>query len=246
MSDQSREQRLAAAFVELADTLVGHFDVIHFLHTLTDHCVALLDISAAGVILATPRGDLLDATASDERTRALELAGIEWDEGPCHECYRTGRTLPDVPLDHPHARTRWPRFSRRARELGFASVSCAPLRLRDQVIGALNLFRDEPGALAPADLRLGQALADTAAIGILQQRALHEGATVVAQLQTALNSRIVIEQAKGALATRRGITVDEAFEQMRRFARRHGRLLTDVAREVMGSDADPTPAAEER
>ncbi|MEU7582295.1 GAF and ANTAR domain-containing protein [Streptomyces sp. NPDC041068] len=241
MPEQCREERLAAAFVELADTLVGDFDVIHFLYTLTEHCVTLFDIAAAGVVLATPRGELLDATASDERTRAMELASIEWDEGPCHDCYRTGRALYDIPLDHPRARAQWPRVSRRARELGFTSVSCAPLRLRDEVIGALNLFRDRPGSLAPGDLRLAQALADTAAIGILQQRAVHERGTVAAQLQIALNSRIIIEQAKGALADRRGISVDEAFDQLRRSARHHGRLLADVAREVMATGTDPTP-----
>lgn len=246
MSEESREERLAAAFVELADTLVGDFDVIHFLHVLTDHCVDLLDISAAGVILATPRGDLLDATASDERTRALELASIEWDEGPCRDCYRTGRLLPDISLTHPHARSRWPRFSERAQQAGFTSVAGAPLRLRDQTIGALNLFRTGPGPLDPQHLKLARALADTAAIGILHQRAVYEKAGIAIQLQTALNSRIIIEQAKGALAARWAVGVDEAFSRMRHYARHHGRLLTDVAREVVERGADPTLSPEEQ
>ncbi|MEY9997337.1 GAF domain-containing protein [Streptomyces sp. V4I8] len=240
MPESSREERLAAAFVELADTLVGDFDVIHFLHMLTDHCVALLDITAAGVVLATLRGELVDVCASDERARALVLAGIDLGEGPHLDCYRLGRQLPDTALTHPHAKANWPRFTPRAAELGFTSLAAAPLRLRDEVIGALTLLRTRPGPLDPAELRLGQALADTATIGILQQRALHEQATLATQLQTALTSRIIIEQAKGALAHRRGITVDEAFERLRRYARHHRLLLTKVARQVMESGTDPT------
>ncbi|MGY6026572.1 ANTAR domain-containing protein [Streptomyces spinosirectus] len=246
MPEQSREDRLASAFVELADTLVGDFDVIAFLHTLADHCVDLLDVSAAGVMLATPQGDILDAAASDERTRRLETDSIDWNEGPCLDCLRTGKPVPDVPLAHPHARANWPRFARKAQELGFASVAAAPLRLREQTIGALNLFRATPGPLEPAQRRLGQALADVAAIAILQQRALYEQTAVVGQLQTALDSRIIIEQAKGALAHMRGISVDEAFQQLRQYARHHRRRLTDVAREVMDGNTEvPLPAPEQ-
>jgi GAF domain-containing protein len=246
MSESSREERLAAAFVELADTLVGDFDVIHFLHTLTDHCVALLDITAAGVVLATLRGELVDVCASDERARALALTSIDLGEGPSLDCYRLGRPLPDTALAHPRAKANWPRFAPRAADLGFTSVAGAPLRLRDEVIGALTLFRTGSGALDQAELRLGQALADTAAISILQQRALHEQATLATQLQTALTSRIIIEQAKGALAQRRHITADEAFDQLRHYARHHGLRLTDVAREVMESRTDPTLAPKDQ
>ncbi|PWI19983.1 transcriptional regulator [Streptomyces sp. Act143] len=245
MPEQSRQERLAAAFVELADTLVGDFDVIAFLHTLADHCVDLLDITAAGVMLATPQGDILDASASDERTRRLETDSIDWDEGPCLDCFRTGKPIPGIPLVHPHARAQWPRFAHKAQELGFASVAAAPLRLREQTIGALNLFRADPDPLAPDQLHLGQALADIAAIGILQQRAVHEQAVVAGQLQAALDSRIVIEQAKGALAQLHSISVDDAFDQLRRYARHHRRRLTDVAREVMDGSTDVLPAPEQ-
>ncbi|MEV4874357.1 GAF and ANTAR domain-containing protein [Streptomyces syringium] len=238
MLDLPREERLAAAFVDLADTLVRDFDVMDFLHTLAEHCVELLDVTAAGVLLATPQGRIVDAAASDERTRMLELASIEWDEGPCRDCCRTGIPVPDVPLDTEVARNRWPRFAARAMELGFTSVVAAPLRLNDQVIGALNLFRDLPGPLEPTQLRLGQALADTATIGILQQRAVHEQMTVTAQLQVALDSRVVIEQAKGFLAHRRRTGVEEAFQAMRRHARSRQAQLTVVAREVLDGTAD--------
>ncbi|WP_055699232.1 MULTISPECIES: GAF and ANTAR domain-containing protein [Streptomyces] len=233
-----REEQLATAFVDLADTLVKDFDVIGFLHTLAEHCVELLDVAAAGVLLATPGGRLVDAAASDERTRRLELASIEWDEGPCRDCFRTGEQVSDVPLATQAAATRWPRFAPRAVELGFTSVVAAPLRLHDHVIGALNLFRDRPGPLEDPQVRLAQALADTATIGVLQQRAVSEQMTVTAQLQAALDSRVVIEQAKGYLANRRAIGVEEAFTLMRRHARDHQTRLTEIARQVLQGTAD--------
>ncbi|MFI8880675.1 GAF and ANTAR domain-containing protein [Streptomyces sp. NPDC055243] len=235
-----REERLALAFVDLADTLVQDFDVISFLHTLTEHCVDLLDVAAAGVMLATPAGRLVDAAASDERTRQLELAGIEWDEGPCRDCFHSSLLVPDMALATASAQIRWPQFTPRALELGFTSVVSAPLRLHDQVIGALGLFRDQPGPLDAAQLRLGQALADTATIGVLQQRAVSEQMTVAAQLQAAVTSRIVIEQAKGFLAHRRGTSVEEAFTVMRHYARDHRMRLTDLARQVLEESADPS------
>ncbi|MEV8015565.1 GAF and ANTAR domain-containing protein [Streptomyces sp. NPDC086554] len=239
MPSPPREERLSAAFVELADTLVRDFDVIGFLHTLAEHCVDLLDVSAAGVLLSTPTGQVVDAAASDERIRVLEMNSIEWDEGPCRDCVLGGQQVPDVPLDTEAARKRWPRFAPCAVELGLTSVVAAPLRLHDQVIGALNLFRSEPGPLDAPQLRLGQALADTATIGVLQQRAVSEQMVVSAQLQSALDSRIVIEQAKGYLAHRRRTGVEEAFTVMRQYARSHNARLTDVARQVLEGTADP-------
>ncbi|ARX85273.1 transcriptional regulator [Streptomyces alboflavus] len=229
---------MAAAFVDLADTLVQDFDVIGFLHALAEHCVNLLDVAAAGVLLATPGGQLVDAAASDERTRQLELSSIEWDEGPCRDCFRNKKQIPDVELATPAAMMRWPRFAPQAVEVGFTSVVAAPLRLHDQVIGALNLFRDRPGPLDGSQLRLGQALADTATIGVLQQRAVSEQMTVTAQLQAALDSRVIIEQAKGYLANRRDIGVEEAFTLMRRHARDHQTRLTEIARQVLQGTAD--------
>ncbi|MDK1475516.1 GAF and ANTAR domain-containing protein [Streptomyces sp. 549] len=240
MPEIPREAQLAAAFVDLADTLVRDFDVIGFLHTLAEHCVALLDVTAAGVLLATPSGQLVDAAASDERTRQLELASIEWDEGPCRDCFRTRKQVPDVELETLAARMRWPRFAPRAVEAGFTSVVAAPLRLHDQVIGALNLFRDRPGPLDESQVRLGQALADTATIGVLQQRAVSEQMTVTAQLQAALDSRILIEQAKGYLAHRRDTGVEEAFSLMRHHARDHQMRLTELARQILQGTADPS------
>ncbi|MEU5953464.1 GAF and ANTAR domain-containing protein [Streptomyces sp. NPDC047525] len=240
MPELAREEQVSVAFVELADTLVQDFDVIAFLHMLADHCVALLDVTAAGVLLATPDGHLVDAAASDERTRLLEMASIEWDEGPCRDCYKSRKPVSDVPFGTDEAMARWPRFAPRALQAGFTSVVAAPLRLHNQVIGALNLFRDRPGALDGPQVRLGQALADTATIGVLQQRAVTEQMTVSAQLQYALDSRVIIEQAKGYLAHRRATGVEEAFHAMRGHARAHQMRLTEVARQVLQGNADPS------
>ncbi|WP_419996043.1 GAF and ANTAR domain-containing protein [Streptomyces boninensis] len=244
MSAMPREERLAAAFIDLADTLVGDFDVIAFLHSLTEHVTELLDVCAAGVVLAAPGGVLLEAAASDERTHRLELDSIDWAEGPCRDCYRSGKPVPGRALDDPRADVSWPRFAPDARALGFASVAATPLRLRAEVIGALSLFRDRPEPLDAAQLRLAQALADTATIGILQQRAVHEQTDVATHLQAALNSRIIIEQAKGALAARHRIGIEEAFHRLRRYARHHRRRLADIARAVVLDGLDPARAPE--
>ncbi|WP_327351046.1 GAF and ANTAR domain-containing protein [Streptomyces sp. NBC_01304] len=237
MPETPREERLASAFVELTNTLVRDFDVIGFLHTLSEHCVDLLDVAAAGVLLGIPLGRAVEAAASDERNYALELAGAEWDEGPCRDCFHARTPIDDVRLDTEDARIRWPHFAPHALQLGFTSVVAAPLRWQEQVIGALNLFRSEPGPLDAGQLHLAQALADTATIGILQQRAAHEQMTVIAQLQQALDSRIIIEQAKGYLAHRRQSNVDEAFTRMRNHARTQGVKLIDVARQVLNGTA---------
>ena len=172
------------------------------------------------------------------------MESIDWAEGPCRDCFRSGKPIPDIPLSHPHARANWPRFTARAHELGFTSVAAAPLRLREQVIGALNLYRNRSGPLDSRQMRLAQALADTATIGILQQRAVHDHADVVIQLQIALDSRTAIEQAKGVLAQRRGVSVEDAFAQLRHYARHQQRRLTDIAREVVLDGLDPNPTPE--
>src|SRR5580693_5512001 len=219
---------LSATFVELTDTLVAGFDVIDFLHVLTDRSVQLLDVSAAGLLLADPRGELRVVAASSEAARLLELFQLQNDQGPCLDCFRSGR--PVAAADLAAAATQWPRFAPAARQAGFAAVQALPMRLREQVIGALNLFRADPGALAPADIRVGQALADVATISLLHERSMRHSDTVNEQLQTALNSRVIIEQAKGKLAERLGVDTDQAFSLLRDRARTSNRLLSDLAR----------------
>jgi GAF domain-containing protein len=226
---------LSDTFVELADTMVADFDVIDFLQLLTDRSVMLLNASAAGVMLADPRGELRVAASSNEAAGLLELFQIQNDQGPCLDCYRTGRP---VTADLSGPGQRWPRFAAAATGHGFRTVEALPMRLRDQVIGALNLFRAAPGRFEPADLRLGQALADVATIGLLHERNVRRSETVAEQLQSALNSRVVIEQAKGKLAERFGLDMDQSFAMLRDYARNSNQRLTDVALSCI-TDASP-------
>ena len=232
----SREQRLAETFVELADTLVDDFDVIDFLQVLASRCVELLDVSAAGLVLADQGGSLRVVAASDEQARVLELFEVQNDEGPCRDCYRLGAAVVNVNLDQ--AAGRWPRFAPRAIAGGFGSANALPLRLRSQVVGSLNLFHAGHAGLASAELRLAQALADAATIGILQQRTIRQSEVVARQLQAALTSRIVIEQAKGVVAERLQVSTDDAFGVLRAAARSHNLLLSDLARQVASGTAD--------
>jgi len=232
-----REQEVAAAFVDLADTLVDDYDVLDFLHGLAEHCVALLDVDAAGLVIADPAGLLRVAASSSEQVRVLELFELQNEEGPCLECYRTGVAVSADDLDDPDSG--WTQFAEVTKTAGFQSVVALPLRLRDQTIGALNMFRVHSGALTSADRSLGQALADVATIGILQERGARRQEQLARQLQEALNSRVIIEQAKGVLAERRGVHVDEAFRVLRQYARSKGERLSDVAQRVIQRDLDP-------
>ena len=227
------DERLAQTFVELADTLVAGFDLMEFLHTLSERCVELLEVDAAGLLLADSRGALRLVAASAEQARMIELFQIQHDEGPCLDCYRTGQVVNVGDIRAERAAARWPRFAAAATEMGFAGVHAIPMRLRDQVIGTLNLFRRVPDDLDPAVARAARALVDVATIGILQERAVHQQELVAGQLQAALNSRVMIEQAKGVLAERLRTTPAEAFSVLRRYARDHNYPLTQLAADVI-------------
>jgi GAF domain-containing protein len=229
-------QRLAETFVELADTLVESFDTVDFMQLLTDRCVELLAADAAGVLMADPGGVLRWTALTPQRGRLLELFEIEVDEGPCRDCFVSRRPLPNVDLDAAH--DRWPAFAPAAVQAGFAVAHVVPMRLRGQVIGALSLFTDERTTWAQDQLAVAQAMADVATIGLLQQRSLDEQTRLAVQLQSALTSRVLIEQAKGALAARAGITVAEAFTRMRTHARATGLTLTAVATAVVNGSLD--------
>ena len=204
-----REAMLARTLVELADTLVADFDVVELLTLLADRCVDVLDVGAAGLMLVAPDGDLRVMASSSEAMRVLELFELQAQEGPCLDCYRTGQ--PVVNQDLATVDGRWPRFAAEALAAGFHSVHALPMRLRGTVIGALNLFHIEPGEMRQADVDAAQALADVATIAILQHRAALEAQVLNEQLNHALNSRIVIEQAKGMVAEREGLDMEQAF-----------------------------------
>lgn len=225
------DRRLRDTFVELADTLVADYDVIDFLNTLTQRVVELLDLTACGVLLADHLGTLNVLAASTEQARLLELFELQNSQGPCLDAYRGGERV--LCLDLADADSRWPLFAPAARDAGFAAVYALPLRLRQQVIGAVNLFDATTGGLVAEDVELAQSLADVATIGILHERVVRRQDEVTGQLQTALNSRILIEQAKGVVAERLRISVDEAFTVLRRHARNTNSKLTDVAAAVI-------------
>ena len=226
-----REATLAKALVELADTLVADFDVVDLLTILTDRCVDVLDVAAAGVMVVAPAGDLRLMASSSETMRALELFELQADEGPCLDCFLTG--LPVVQRDLAATASDWPRVSSAALAAGFRSVQALPMRLRGTVLGALNLFHVHPGKMRPADLEAGQALADVATIAILQHRATLETQLLNEQLNEALNTRIVIEQAKGMVAEHESLDMEQAFATLRYHARSHNLRLADVARAVI-------------
>jgi GAF domain-containing protein len=234
----SREAMLAKAMVELADTLVADFDVVELLTVLADRCVDVLDVEAAGIMLVAPDGDLRVMASSSDAIRVLELFELQSQEGPCLDCYRTGQ--PVVNHDLEATNDHWPRFAAEAIAAGFRSVQALPMRLRGIVIGALNLFHVEPGETSDADVVAAQALADIATIGIIQHRNALEAQVVNEQLSNALNSRVVIEQAKGIVAERMGLNVDESFAVLRTFARSHNQRLADVARDVISGQLTAT------
>ncbi len=221
------DQRLVRTFVELADTLVKDFDVVDFLSTLAQRCAELLDAAEAGIMLASPEGRLRVVASSSQRARILELFEIQNQEGPCLESFRSGK--PSVADDLETEFERWPMFAPEAIRAGYRSVHALALRCQNQIIGALNLFGTTPGAFSAEDLISAQAMADVATIGILQQRALSEARILAEQLQSALNSGVVIEQAKGVLAERAQIDVGEALSFLRHYARSNHLRLRDVA-----------------
>lgn len=226
-------QRLAKVFVEVADTLVDEFDLLEFLHLLADRTAGLTQASAVGLLLADQRGSLEFMAGSDENVKLLELFQIQNQQGPCLDAFRTAR--PVINADLRAASARWPRFAPRAAAAGFRSVHAFPLRLRSQVIGALNLFGTDAGVFDDADVQVVQAVADVATIGLLQERTIRRREVLTEQLQGALNSRIVIEQAKGVIAQSHGVSVDEAFARMRRYARSNHRRLSEVAHIVVAA-----------
>jgi GAF domain-containing protein len=213
---------------------------VEFAQELVEDCVSLLETDAAGLLLADPRGGLQVLASTSEQTRMLELLQVQSDAGPCLQAYNTGQQMLVDDLTSDTAR--WPEFAARATAEGFAAVFAIPLRLRSERIGAMNLFRRQKGMMADSDLLVAQALADVASIGILHQRVLTHGALVNSQLQTALNSRIVIEQAKGVLAQRLGIDMEQAFVQLRSMARSTNRHLSDTARDVVNNSSGVVPS----
>ncbi len=227
----NRDALLASALVSLADTLVDDYDVVELLDRLVQTVVDLLDVDAAGLMLVDQRGSLRLLASSSEQIRLLEVLQLQSDEGPCLECVHGGQPViaDDIVVDG----DRWPRFSEAAASAGFRSVLALPMRLRDETIGGLNLFSRESPALSQEERPIAQALADVATIGILQQRSIHRASLLAEQLQSALSTRVLIEQAKGVMAAHGQLNMDEAFATLRSFARSQNLKLSVLAEEIV-------------
>ena len=227
----TRSTRVSAAFVKIADTLVGDYDVLDLLYTLVEQSVELLDAAAAGLMLAGEDGALQVLASTSEESQLVEVLQQQSGAGPCVDCYTTG--TPITIRDIAGTKDRWPEFKDAATSQGFRSVHAFPMRLHGRTIGAMNLFRTEVGELTAEDVAIGQALADVSTISLLQQRTIRESAVVNDQLQKALNSRILIEQAKGMVAHVENIDTNEAFQRLRSYARANNRNLHETAEAVL-------------
>lgn len=227
----TREDDVVTALVSMAGSLVAGDDVTELLDRLTAECARLLDVASAGLLLADRRGALHVVAASSQHAADLEAFQAQREQGPCHDCYAGGR--PVLVPDLGDAADRWPAFVPAARREGVVSVHAVPLRLRDQVLGALGLFGSAPGELNERDLRLAQALADVATIAIFQERTITDRQVVDEQLQTALETRVLLEQSKGVLAYRGGLDMPTAYAALVRYARDHDVRLAPLARAVV-------------
>jgi transcriptional regulator with GAF, ATPase, and Fis domain len=233
----SRESGVAQAFVSLARSLADGVDVVDLLSGLAEDTARLLDVASTGVLLADQHNVLHVVAASSEATRNLEIFQLQRDQGPCLDCFSTGRPVAVAELRD--EAERWPQFVGAAEAAGFASVHAVPVRLRETVLGTLGLFGRTVGALNRDDLELAQALAYVAGVALVQDKAAADRDLLNAQLQAALDSRVVLEQAKGVLAQRGGLEMDEAFAMLRTYSRDHNRRLTDVAQAVTGRELRP-------
>lgn len=238
MTVSSREEQLNLAFVTLADTLTDDFDIIELLHTLLHQCTVILDVQAGGLMLADGSGDLQLMASTSESADFVEMMQLNAGAGPCVDCFTEGRVVSVADIDaEGHG---WPRFRAEALLRGFHSVHAVPMRLRGQILGTMNLFGAEVGLLTKRDASVAQALADVATIGILHERNVRESAVVADQLQRALSSRILLEQAKGVLSVTGSMDVEKAFETMRKYARDHNLTLRAVAEGVTARTLDLT------
>jgi GAF domain-containing protein len=232
----TRERRLLQTFVSLADTLVDDYDVVDLLQMLVETCAELFDSTAAAILLADEHGELDVVASTSEASRLVELMQLSAEAGPCIEAFETGRMV--SVSDIREGPERWSRFRESALAGGFAAVDAIPMRLRTTVVGTLNLLREEPGGLDPHDEMTARAFADVATIGILHERSLRESAVLAEQLQGALSSRVVIEQAKGVLAHTKGVSIDTAFQLMRDYARSHRMGISKVAARIVDRSLD--------
>jgi GAF domain-containing protein len=234
----SREALLTEAIVQVVDTLVEDFDLVDVLTTLTTRCTEILGADAAGIMLTEPGGDLRVMASSSETMRVLEVLEVQANEGPCLDAFRTGQHVTRYELNADE--DRWPTFAPAALAAGFAAVQAFPMTLRGVTLGALNLFSGRSDPLDHHDIVAAKALADIATIAVLQHRATLQAQELNDQLQSALSSRVVIEQAKGVVAERLNLDMEEAFFSLRNYARNTNLRLADVAGAIVSRTLSPS------
>ncbi|MET4591237.1 GAF and ANTAR domain-containing protein [Arthrobacter sp. 754] len=230
MGFSTRAERVSVAFVKITDTLVADYDVVDLLHTLVEESVGLLDVAAAGLLLADPSGELQVVASTSEESRLVEILQLRAGAGPCVECYLSGKAVEVASIAN---LTGWQEFREAALSQGFRAVHAVPMRVHGRIIGAMGLFGDQEGALTAEDAAIGQALADVATISLMQERTIREAVLVNEQLQRALNTRVLIEQAKGVIAHTAGVDMDEAFNRLRSHARANSQSLHVTAGRIV-------------
>jgi GAF domain-containing protein len=236
MSAQSREERINGAFLKVADTLMDSYDVVDLLSTLVHECTDLLGRQGGGILIADATGDLELLASTSEAAEFVEVMQLAAGSGPCVDCFTTGKAV--AVTDIAESGERWPKFRTAALDRGFRSLHATPMRVRGKVVGTMNLLGTETGGLDERDVALAQALADVAIIGILQERSLRDPRILSEQLHLALDTRVLVEQAKGVLAHTLGLDMEAAFNTLRGHARRNGMPLREVAEGVVDRSID--------
>ena len=235
MDSTSRETRVNAAFVAVADTLTTDYDMVDLLHTLVQECVGILGMQAGGLMLVDNTGELQLMTSTSEAAGFVEVMQLNASAGPCIDCFRTGKA---VSVKEVSESTPWPAFRASASQQGFRSVLATPTKLRGRIIGTMNLFGTHAGEVSARDAAVAQALADVATIGILQERVIRESHLMEEQLHRALDSRIVIEEAKGVIANDLSLSLDGAFGLLRTYARNRNLTIRSVAEQVSNREVE--------
>jgi AmiR/NasT family two-component response regulator len=231
MAASTREQMLLETLTVVADTLIDDFDVVEFLHELAERCAAICEAVDVGIVLVNDRPELVVMASTSERLHAIEALQLSAGHGPCLDAFVTGEVV--TASSREEIARRWPALAEGVRDTGYQSVHAVPLRLRRTTVGSLNFFRDREGRLELDDVIAAQTIADVATIGLVQERAIREAATARDQLQHALDSRVVIEQAKGVIAHRNGVDMETAWRMLRQRARSRQARVGDIARAVV-------------
>jgi hypothetical protein len=230
----AREDLLARTFVDLADVWTDDSNQAHVSQMVVGRCLQLFATSAAAIVLSGAETQLRISACSGDQMRRTQLFELQIGEGPCFDCYRTGRSI--ISADLSRQSREWPRFVPVAMKAGFRSVHALPLRVPDRTIGSLNLFGAEIGILSNADILAAEALAQATAFTILRERFSGPAEAILGNLRLSSDDHLVIEQAKGVLAGRARIHLDEAMKRIERYAHHHDLDLVAVCHQIVDGD----------